>query len=343
VGSDALRIQIVGSLPDHIPGTGQDAPASDDALPRAGRALGWALAVGDARAILGSDSPRTIDPYVVEGYAEYCRENPLRQRHIEIRFPDRGPQRHIPAYPNTPENLHLLPIEDYADPSNPHRWIVAHFSALRTADVLLVIGGGTSTRLLGSYATSSRIPVVALRDFGGSSSDVFLLARHTYQEAVPALGSEPTRETGMQVVDFIHRLLRTTSKEIHSYFLSYSWADCASADITEVLLRRFGRMVFRDEDQVKVGHRLPDQLESSTQESDTFVALWSHGYQSSNWCPAELEFALDSKARIGRPRRIAILEIDENPASIRATNLLRMSGQSREAIHLGVRRLIEQE
>ena len=38
-------------------------------------------------------------------------------------------------------------------------------------------------------------------------------------------------------------------------------------------LRRLGRVVFRDEEQVKIGHRLPSQLEASIRGANTFVAL----------------------------------------------------------------------
>ena len=135
----------------------------------------------------------------------------------------------------------------------------------------------------------------------------------------------------------------TGTRGIHSYFLSYSWNDCSSVDCVEVLLRRFGRMMFRDEEQVKIGRRLPNQLEASIQEADTFVALWSEHYGSSRWCPSELEFALDSKAASGRPSRVVLVELDEAQPPLRAASLMRAKGNSRELLHLCVRRLIEQE
>ena len=147
-----MRVLVLGSLPDHVPGTNQPVLASHAPLFKAGRAIGWALAADDFRAIVGSSSPRTIDPYVFEGFAEYCRENPSRQRHIEVQFPvDANNPGYEPHFVDIPENLHVLKIENYADASSPHRWIVSHFAALRSADILLTLGGGVSTCLLGSY------------------------------------------------------------------------------------------------------------------------------------------------------------------------------------------------
>ncbi|WP_327325927.1 toll/interleukin-1 receptor domain-containing protein [Streptomyces sp. NBC_01210] len=338
-----MRILVLGSLPDHVPGANQPILAEHAPLFRAGRALGWALAAGDFRAIIGSSSQRTIDPYIFEGYAEYCRENPSSQRHIEIQFPvDAANPGHEPRFADAPENLHVMKIENYADASSPHRWIVSHFAALRSADLLIVLGGGVSTRLLGAYAASNKIPTLAIREYGGSSAEVFLLARHTYQKAIPRLGERPTRETSQKVISFAVELVKSKPRSIHSYFLSYSWNDCPEADYVEVLLRRFGRMIFRDEDRVMIGHRIPRQLEASIQEADTFVALFSNSYNASQWCPSELEFALESQAS-GRPDRIVLIELDETKPPLRAASLLRVKGNSREHLDLCVRRMIEQE
>ena len=73
------------------------------------------------------------------------------------------------------------------------------------------------------------------------------------------------------------------------------------------------------------------------------MALWSGHYGSSTWCPSELEFAIESRASSGRPARIVLVELDDTKAPLRATDLLRAGGRSRDELHLCVRRLIEQE
>ncbi|WP_405803683.1 toll/interleukin-1 receptor domain-containing protein [Streptomyces sp. NBC_00210] len=338
-----MRIFVMGSLPDHVPGVNQPILSEHAPLFEAGRQLGWALAADDCRAVIGSSSRRTIDPYIFEGYAEYCRDHPDSQRHIEIQFPvDRSNPGYEPEFSNAPENLHIIKVENYADASSPHRWIVSHFAALRSADVLLLLGGGVSTRILGSYAASNHIPTLAIREYGGSSAEVFLLAQHTYHEAVPRLGRTPTRDAAQRVVSFATKLAARSTRSVHSYFLSYSWGDCASADHVEVLLRRLGRVVFRDEEQVKIGHRLPSQLEASIQEANTFVALWSRKYNASDWCPSELEFALELK-KSGVPLRVVLIQLDEARPPLHTTTLLRAGGSSRELLDLCIRRLIEQE
>lgn len=345
-----MRVLVLGSLPNHVVGGGQPVLASHAPLFEAGRVLGWALASKGCRAIVGSASPRTIDPYVVQGYVDYCHENPDSEAHLELQFPD-GENR-LPeyrSYDKRPSNLHVLAFENHADSSSPHRWIVSHFRALRLADALLTIGGGVSTRLVGSYAASCQIPVLALNEYGGSSTEIYQLARHTYREAVPVLGDTPTREAAGQVVSFLRSLTDSGSHRTHSYFISYSWANCSTADTLEVLLRRFDRMIFRDEGRVKIGQRLPDQLAASIEVADTFVALWSERYRDSDWCPSELDYAIASKARSGRPSRIAVVELDDTLPPLLATSLLRIKADSphpleaRDSLELGVRRMIEQE
>ncbi|MFF0213293.1 toll/interleukin-1 receptor domain-containing protein [Streptomyces vinaceus] len=338
-----MRIFIIGSLPDHLPGADQPILPDHAPLFEAGRQLGWVLAADGHRAIIGSSSRRTIDPYIFEGYAEYCRDHPDAQVHIEIQFPVDGSNAgYEPDYPDAPDNLHVIKVENYADASSPHRWIVSHFAALRSADLLILLGGGVSTRILGSYAASNQIPTLAIREYGGSSAEVFLLAQHTYHEAVPRLGKTPTRDSAQRMVSFATKLAARGTASIHSYFLSYSWGDCVTADHVEVLLRRLGRVVFRDEEQVKLGHRLPSQLQASIREADTFIALWSRKYDASRWCPSELEYALESQES-GRPSRVVLIELDEARPPLQAASLLRARGDSRELLDLCIRRLIEQE
>ncbi|MEU5323625.1 toll/interleukin-1 receptor domain-containing protein [Streptomyces sp. NPDC021056] len=340
-----MRVFVVGSLPDHVPGLDQPILSDHAPLFEAGRKLGWALAANGHRAVIGGSSPRTIDPYIFEGFSEYCRSHPNSQCHIEVQFPvDNTNAGYEPEFSDVPINLHVIKVENYADTSSPHRWIVSHFAALREADVLILIGGGVSTRILGSYAASNLIPTLAIREYGGASAEVFPLAQHTYHEAVPRLGKIPTRESAERIVAFATELAVRGRGNIHSYFLSYSWGDCTTADHVEVLLRRLGRAIFRDEEKVKIGHRLPNQLEASIQETDTFVALWSRNYHASAWCPSELEFALESQ-KVGRrqPLRVVIIELDEMRAPLQTATLLRVKGNSRELLDLGIRKLVEQE
>jgi TIR domain len=335
-----MRVFLVGSIPGHRPRENQEISAENGPLFDAAVHLGWALASKGHRAIVGSASQRTIDPYIVAGYIQYANEHPQTNVHIELQYPSSDNE---PTYGEAPQNLHYLHIENPADESSPHRWTISHFMALRSAQLLITMAGGVGSRILGSYAVSNQIPVLAVRDYGGSSAEVFRLARHTYRTAIPRLTLTPTRENAIRLVEFGERLVSSTAKEVPSYFLSYSWADCSIADLTELLLRRYQRMIFRDEDQVRVGLQLPNQLEASIQESDTFLALWSSAYKASAWCPSELEFAIDSQAKTGRPARIVLIELDDTTPSLRATSLLRIRGNERDTIELGVRRLIDQE
>lgn len=338
-----MKVLIVGSLPGDVAG-GHEVPSDREAVFQAANALGWALGEANHRVIVGSAARRTVDPYVVDGLASYCRENPRVERHLEIHFPADDPDPTDDAnYAELPPNLHVLKIEHQTDASSPHRWIVAHFKALELADALVTIGGGVSTRLLGRFAAGGPKPVLCIREYGGGSAEYFDAVMHGYHRAIPRFGRTPSREVAGEVVVFLQELVEQQRKSRHFYFVSYSRKNCVAADIVELVLRKANKTILRDDADLRIGQSISAALQASMQQADTFIALWSQHYQDSAWCPAELDFALDSRARSGHPARVAVLNLDGSEPPFRAAPLLWADGSSHDLLHLEVRRLIAEE
>lgn len=132
----------------------------------------------------------------------------------------------------------------------------------------------------------------------------------------------------------------------HTYFVSYSWADCAVADHVELLLLRNQRRVNRDETDIRAGGGLTESIRSLISKSDTFLALISEDYATSRWCPDELSFALERQAQGVRPRRVIPLRLDlfeGNELPISLTDVLWLESTSRIHRSSAVSKVINEE
>jgi hypothetical protein len=341
-----MRILFVGSIPDHIPGVKQPITEAHEPFFAACRDLGSAAAARGHRILIGSSSKRTADYHICEGVFAHCRQHPAQHFHIERHYPDDE----RPEYDGVPNNLHFLDFSHHADQSSPHKWIVAHARAVDVADVVVLIGGGVSTRIVGHLSADRGKPVVAVSCFGGTSDAVFHTMKYRYL-ANPDCASHLPFLTGTwnadaaagHVMELASALGPTSQAAPHRYFISYNWADCSVADHVETLLRRENRPVLRDEANVSAGDRLSKAVEALIEESDTFVALWSTHYQSSSWCPHELEWAFNLQHRQQRPSRIALLALDPTAPPLRITDNLRCDGSNRSARELVVMKLMQSE
>lgn len=341
-----MRLLFIGSIPDHVPGSNQ--PLTDAHTPffDACRELGKVAAAGDHRLLIGSASKRTADFYLCDGALAYCRQHATAHVHIERHYPDDE----RPDYPDPPENMHVINFPHHADQSSPHKWTVAHARAIDAADVVIAIGGGVSTRLVAHLAADRGKPVVAVACFGGSSEAVFHTMKYRYladsrsaEHLAFLSGHWSPGVSAAHVIALASTLCDVSNASPHSYFVSYNWSNCEVADHIETLLRRENRAVLRDEANVEAGGRLSKAIEALIEESDTFISIWSGHYQSSSWCPHELEWALNLQHRQGRPSRIVLLSVDQTPPPIRITDNLRCNGTTRSERDLAIMKLIQQE
>lgn len=97
---------------------------------------------------------------------------------------------------------------------------------------------------------------------------------------------------------------KTSEGEI--YFLSYAHEDMAVADHLEVLLRRDGRLVLRDETFMESGCLVNSKIENQIRCSDTFISIYSENYAKSDFCLGELARARRNMKEFGKPWRIAL-------------------------------------
>lgn len=340
-----IRIMFIGSIPDHVPGTNQKIKKEHKPLFTAARELGMHAAESGHRVLLGSSSPRSIDLYVAQGVKDFCMAHPERTGHIELHRPENEPT----MFEDMPENVHFLPYAHHVDPNSSHKWIIAHVRATDCADVLITMAGSTSTRLVGYLAAERGKSVIAIPSFGGASEHLFQTLKYAYRdlgieaaELQSLLGSWQPK-SAEKVIELACQLHAKGLTIPHSYFISYSWTDCAVADHVETLLRRENRPILRDEADLQAGGRISKKVESLIENCDTFLALWSKHYNSSSWCPQELEYTVNLQKSGGKPRRIVLLRLDDTKLPLRQTDNLYEQGQSRKDRELAVLKLIRRE
>jgi phosphoribosylcarboxyaminoimidazole (NCAIR) mutase len=336
-----MRLMFIGSIPGHVRGEDQALRPEHRPLLDAARELGTAAAEASHRVLIGSTSPWTIDFHVIKGVETFCKEHPDRVAHIEMHRPEGKPP--IPS--TYPSNLHFVPCVHHADPDS--KWSVAHARAADEADVIVAIGGSTNTRLVGHLAADRGKPVIAIPSFGGAGEELFHSVRYVLAgmdvEAKTVL-SAWNSGSARSIIRLAERILATTrSPSPHTYFLSYSWSDCAAADHTEALLRRQHRPVLRDEADLRAGGRLSKGVEALIEECDTFLAIWSPRYAQSSWCPQELEYSINLHHAGKKPNRIVLLVLEDHPRPLRLTDQLSLQGVDRNARELAMVRLIRGE
>ena len=117
-----------------------------DKLIAAARSLGAVIASRGHDIIVGSDNPRTVDLYVVEG------ANSIKGPHLV--FVDRpqsvaniGPESPTREYPFADSSR--FPNIRFRYKLREPFWGVAHFQAMAEADCVIVLGGADGTNLAG--------------------------------------------------------------------------------------------------------------------------------------------------------------------------------------------------
>jgi hypothetical protein len=117
-----------------------------------------------------------LEKDVVSGYV---KANPRQDHSILMWYS----QEQMPP-PFSEEATHPKLFKRRADQGT--EWEVAFYRSIASADAVLLMGGGRATKISGLVAIGSRIPILALRQFGGGASEVW---------SVLAAGEDlPTRE-----------------------------------------------------------------------------------------------------------------------------------------------------
>jgi TIR domain len=314
-----MRILFIGSVPDHIPGTDQTIAPEHQPLFEAASELGYAAVLRGHTILLGSESPRTIDFYVMRGILNACATKPDQEFFVEIHRPEGT----AAPYPSVPKNLKVSRISYEQDSKAEFRWMVAHVLALDSSDVCIAIGGGASTRVIGYIAAERQKAILAIASFGGSAKILWEKLKFVYKNhfkegaAGRWLTTTWSEHHATEIIGLAETFGRQRTREApHTYFVSYSWKDAALADHIEVVLHRFNRIVLRDENSIGGGEMLSNAVATMINEADTFLAVYSEHFSNSSWCPQELEYARNRNLKGLKPKRIILVAIDSSLAPL---------------------------
>ena len=302
-----MKIFFTGSINGHKPGTMQNPSAADEPLLRAARELGYETAKSRHIALLRNVASRnTIDHYVFNGAGAYCSDHPQAgQRVTELHIPSSIPLSVQSASSNLRVDVHYHPdLSGAASGPGPVTYIgflAATIVALDEADVVITLGDGESVRFVGTLAGGRDVPVLAISCFGGSSREMYERLYYKYRSefektsSFAPLNNPWTSESAPQVIALAESYLaRAMGRAKHSYFISYSHNDMAVADSVELQFLRQHRIVYRDDQQIRAGNSLTKSIAAMISKSNTFVAIGSSSYLSSEWCEAEMAYALES-------------------------------------------------
>jgi hypothetical protein len=155
----SLLIAVVGDI---TPGRSLEPPLRDPAKARrAGEELGTELAQRGARLLVYGGPFLEAD--VVRGFVA---AKPKEDHSILMWYTkDNEP----PPFPEetTHPKLFLRRAERGAD------WEVAFYRAITRADGIILMGGGNATKISGQVGIGSRMPILALSEFGGGAAKVW--------------------------------------------------------------------------------------------------------------------------------------------------------------------------
>jgi hypothetical protein len=336
-----MKVLIVGST-DFNDSQPTGVPTREELLAFCDQ-LGHELAQREHTIVIGSTRPRTVDYHVLNGATRFARQSPTTPVHVKIHYREKAGI----TVPEVPGNLS---VDEFAYSDAPgDRRTDARMSAIRDADVAVVIGGAHGTGLVATLAEHQNVPVVPVPTFGGTAARVYQRLQNQFTASQRAELSQLHKSTDIPMLievaeQLVKERLQKGQTQTHSYFLSYSNKDQEDADHIELLFRRLNRIVFRDEANMSAGSNIDSALQTAIEGADTFVVLLSDAYSASDWCGGELAHARATMSRSDRPSRIAVIELKMGlKPPLVLSNLLRLAGHSRTLRELAVFKLTSKE
>ena len=152
-------IAIVGDI---TPDRQLDPPLVDSAkAKKAAEELGAELARQGARLLVYGGPFLEAD--VVRGF---CAGKP-KEDHSILMWYSQSNEPPVFAEENIHPKLFRRRVEKGAD------WEVAFYRAITQADGIVLMGGGNATKISGQVAIGARLPILALREFGGGAAQVW--------------------------------------------------------------------------------------------------------------------------------------------------------------------------
>lgn len=180
-------------------------------------------------------------------------------------------------------------------------WLVAQLVAMDSCNAVVALGGktdGTASVLL-RLAESIGKPILPFAFLGGASGQSFHRLQYRLKDKLGDRVSglvDPSQTHS--TVEFVETLCYRgfhgkTSADRPRFFISYPRARPQEADFVEMVLRRRGYVVYRDERDFGPGQMLQGEIEGYIHQATVFIALWCQDYACSPWCFDELELALE--------------------------------------------------
>ena len=157
-----MKILVVGSFPER--------DTSNEDFNQACRQLGTALGQAGLDLIIGSDSAKSADRYVIEGMAKADGRPKVHLWQPEDWRTDETPL-DIPA-----DKVEIL----YRRLRGP--WSAGYVTQVQAADAVIVIGGFEGVRTAGYVALALEKPVLCIASFGGSAAELWPQLEPLYQQ-----------------------------------------------------------------------------------------------------------------------------------------------------------------
>src|SRR5579871_4767513 len=335
-----------------VGGITRTAEHMSQAFEQAASELGYISAEHGHTILVGSDSRSTLDYHVVVGVNQYAQEHPNKQLTVEVHYADKGGEPYSTL--TSPTNVTKIPKPYERLAIGTYSHLLSHIGGLFASDVVIAMAGGDGTYRIGSVAAQVNKPILALKQFGGSSGLLYDNLKYVYASS-PQIGDTSFclaevwkgRDTANRIVNLAERLqinlitARSGNITSHTYFISYSWKDADMADHVELVLRRASKVVLRDENDIKPSASIPDSIKQGIEETDTFLVLVSKNSEKSDWCKNELAYAIDRRKQVGRPMRIVALLLDDIPRPFLLYESLCLAGGTRAERELSLIKLMQ--
>lgn len=234
-----------------------------------------------------------------------------------------------------------------------YSWLFCQIQAIANVDFVVVIGGkiAGSSNFLIRIADTKEKEIIPLQKFGGVGASFFEKKRY---QLLDSWGNEIMEQfyksaDPKAIVDIIvdktqskkSKIIKTNKKNL-TFFISYPRDRPSEADFIEMILRRRNYIVFRDDTDISASEDVPNAIKENIHKADVFIAVWCKEYACSPWCFDELNIALGTHQKDGKP--LWIFRVDKTrvvPPGAR--KMLWYNTETREEIEGRIVSLLEQK
>lgn len=243
---------------------------------------------------------------------------------------------------------HSATLDGSGEKPTNYDWLLAQLLAMESSQAVIAVGGKSdrSASMLLRLAESVRKPVIPFTFLGGAADQSYQRRQYQLQDMLgPDVGllREPGKES--EVLSYLPRIASNEftgggRRSQTTFFISYPRERPEEADFVEMVLRRRGLIVYRDERDFGTGNVLQHEIDEYIHRSSVFVALWCKEYACSPWCFDELELALSLQKSKGL--KIWLFSLDGTRIVPRnARGLISLPAKSRSEVERNILALLD--